>query len=67
MKMVYTQPVKVGDVLQVTIVNLGEKGDGIARFKDFVIVVPGCNIDETLKVKVKKVFPKWALGEPLLV
>lgn len=59
----YTAPVKVGDEITVTIQNLGSKGDGITRHKEFVIIVPNTQIEQQHKIKIIKVFEKYAFGE----
>lgn len=59
----YTQPVKALDVIKVTIQNLGDKGDGIARHENFVIIVPQAQIEKTYEVRIKKVFPTYAIAE----
>lgn len=59
----YTQPVKVGDELKVQIENIGEKGDGISRHENFVIIIPNGEIDEYYKIRIQKVFKNWALGD----
>ncbi len=56
-------PVKVGDELDVTIESLGEKGDGIAKVNNFVIVVPGGQEGETVKVRITRVLRKVAFAE----
>ena len=35
-------PVKVGDIVEVKIEAVGEKGDGIAKIKGFVLFIPNC-------------------------
>ncbi|MFH1455833.1 MAG: TRAM domain-containing protein [archaeon] len=56
-------PVKVGDEIDVTIESLGEKGDGIAKVNNFVIVVPGGKEGETVKVRITRVLRKVAFAE----
>ena len=56
-------PVNVGDELDLTIEAVGEKGDGIAKIKGFVIFVPGTKQGETVKVKINKVLRKVGFGE----
>lgn len=63
MKGQYTQPVKILDVINVTIENIGEKGDGIARHQKFVIITPNTQIEKNYKVRIKKVFPTYAIAE----
>jgi 23S rRNA (uracil1939-C5)-methyltransferase len=61
--MVYTQPVKVGDIINIEIENIGEKGDGVGKYNDFVVIVPNGKIEEQYEIKIRKVFKTWALGD----
>lgn len=61
--MSYNKPLKVGDIVTVCIENLGEKGDGIARYENFAIIIPHTEIDKAYKVRIKKVFPTFCIGE----
>lgn len=45
-------PVMEGDVKEVTIESIGEKGDGIAKIKGFVIVVPKATRGEKVWIKI---------------
>ncbi|MBS3095256.1 TRAM domain-containing protein [Candidatus Woesearchaeota archaeon] len=56
-------PIKVGDELDVKIEAVGEKGDGIAKVKGFVIFVPGAKKDENVKVRVTRVLRKVGFAE----
>lgn len=56
-------PVKVGEELTVKIEAVGEKGDGIAKVKGFVLFVPGAKQGDEIKVKVTKVFRKVGFAE----
>lgn len=56
-------PVSEGEELRVTIDSVGEKGDGIAKVKGFILFVPGTKEGEKLKVKVTKVLPKMGFAE----
>ena len=56
-------PVKVGDVVDLKIEAVGEKGDGIGKIKGFVIFVPGVKEGEDVKVKITKVLKKVGFGE----
>ena len=56
-------PVNVGDVLDLKIEAVGEKGDGIAKIKGFVIFVPGVKEGDEVKVKITKVLQKVGFGE----
>lgn len=56
-------PVKEGDELDVKIEALGEKGDGIAKKNGFVLVVPGTQVNDEVKIKVTKVLRKVGFAE----
>ena len=56
-------PVNVGDELDLKIEAVGEKGDGIAKVKGFVIFVPNAKQGETVKVKITRVLRKVGFGE----
>ncbi len=56
-------PIEEGQELELTIEAVGEKGDGIAKSKGFVIFVPGVKEGETVKVRVTKVLRNFGFGE----
>ena len=56
-------PVKEGDVVEVTIEGIGEKGDGIAKIQGFVIIVPHTQQGQRVKIKVTAVRGKVSFGE----
>ncbi len=56
-------PVKEGEVYDVTIEGIGEKGDGIAKIQGFVIVVPKTQQGQRVKVKITAVRGKVSFGE----
>ncbi len=58
-----TAPVSEGEMLDVKIEAIGEKGDGIAKKDGFVIVIPGTKVGETVKVKMTKVLRKVGFAE----
>ncbi|MDE1850205.1 MAG: TRAM domain-containing protein [Candidatus Micrarchaeota archaeon] len=57
------KPVKVGDVVDVTIEAVASKGDGIAKKDGFVIFVAGAKQGETVQVKITDVKARFAIGE----
>ncbi len=57
------KPVKVGDVVNVTVEAVASKGDGIARKDGFVIFVAGAKQGESLEVKITDVRARFAIGE----
>ncbi|MDP2666811.1 MAG: TRAM domain-containing protein [Candidatus Diapherotrites archaeon] len=56
-------PVKEGDIYDVVIEGIGEKGDGIAKVQGFVIVVPNTQQGQHVKVRVTAVRGKVSFGE----
>src|SRR5207237_6367366 len=56
-------PVEEGQEIDVTIDSVGRRGDGIARFNDFVIFVPGTNTGDKDKVRIAGVRNNFATGE----
>ncbi|MBN2368603.1 TRAM domain-containing protein [Candidatus Woesearchaeota archaeon] len=56
-------PVKEGEELDVKIIALGDKGDGIAKKDGFVIVVPGTQVNDEVRIKVTRVMRKVAFAE----
>jgi len=58
-------PVREGDELEVLIDDIGSRGDGIARIRDFLIFVPQARVGERLRVRVLQVREKFAIAEKL--
>lgn len=58
-------PVKVGDEINVKIEAVGEKGDGIAKVKGFVLFVPNTREGDEVKVKITRVLRKVGFAEVL--
>lgn len=58
-------PVKVGDEVNVKIESVGEKGDGVAKIKGFVIFVPNTKEGDEVKIKITRVLRKVGFGEVL--
>jgi len=56
-------PVKVGEEVDVKIEAVGEKGDGIARVKGFVLFVPGVKEGDEVKIKITRVLRKVGFAE----
>jgi predicted RNA-binding protein with TRAM domain len=51
-------PVKEGEEIDVTIEAVGEKGDGIAKQKGFVLFVPNAKAGERVKIRITRVLAK---------
>lgn len=56
-------PVKAGETYEVSIHAVGEKGDGIAKVKGFVIFVPNVKKGDYVKIKITKVLAKVGFAE----
>jgi len=57
------KPVKVGEEYDVEISEVGNRGDGIARIKNFVVFVNGVKQGEKVHIKIKEVRNRFAIGE----
>lgn len=57
------KPVKVGEEYDVEINEVGSKGDGIARVKNFVVFVNGVKQGDKVKIKITDVRNRFAIGE----
>ncbi|MFP3189966.1 MAG: TRAM domain-containing protein [Thermoproteota archaeon] len=62
----FEKPVKVNEVHEVDIQEVGKQGDGIARIKGFVIFVKNSKKGEHLKVRIIKVASRFAIAEPAI-
>ena len=57
-------PVEPGETRYVEIEDIGKQGDGIARVeRGYVIIVPGAEIDERVKIEITEVKSNFAVGE----
>ncbi|MHC3437628.1 TRAM domain-containing protein [Natrialbaceae archaeon A-gly3] len=57
-------PVEVGETRYVEIEDIGKQGDGIARVeRGYVIIVPGADVGERVKIEVSEVKSNFAVGE----
>ncbi len=56
-------PVNVGDELDVKIEAVGEKGDGVAKVKGFVLFVPGTKAGQDVRIRVTRVLKKVGFAE----
>jgi predicted RNA-binding protein with TRAM domain len=57
--------VKVGEELDVRIEAVGEKGDGIARKRGFVLFVPSTKEGDEVRIRVTKVLRKVGFAESI--
>lgn len=57
------KPVKVGEEYEVTITEVGSKGDGIARIKNFVVFVPNTQKNDKVRIKIISVKKTFAFAQ----
>ena len=60
-----TAPVREGDIVEVTIDDMGEEGDGIAKVENFTVFVSGVEAGDTVEIRVDDVKPRYAFAEPV--
>ncbi len=60
-----TAPVREGDELEVTIDDVGDEGDGIARVEGYTLFVGGAEEGETVEVVVDDVKPNFGFARPV--
>lgn len=58
-----TQPVSDGEVITFTINEVGDKGDGIAKVRGFIIIVKNSKKGQKLKIKISKVLKSVAFAD----
>jgi predicted RNA-binding protein with TRAM domain len=57
-------PVEQGELRYVEVEDIGKQGDGIARVeRGYVIIVPGADIGDRVKVEITEVKSNFAVGE----
>ena len=57
-------PVEIDEIRYVEIEDIGKQGDGIARVeRGYVIIVPGAEMGERVKVEISEVKSNFAVGE----
>jgi predicted RNA-binding protein with TRAM domain len=57
-------PVEPGEIRYVEIEDIGKQGDGIARVeRGYVIIVPGADVGERVKIEIAEVKSNFAVGE----
>ena len=57
------KPVNVGEEYDVEIGEVGTRGDGIARIKNFVVFIADAKKGEKVRVKIKEVRERFATAE----
>jgi translation initiation factor 2 subunit 2 len=59
---VITEVFKEGEIYELTIKDIGKRGDGVAFFDKYVIYIPGAMKGATVKVKIEKISGTVAFG-----
>jgi len=58
-----TPPVREGDILDVQVMSVGAKGDGVVKHEGYVIFVPGTTTGDNVTIKITTVMPTSARAE----
>ncbi|WII09915.1 translation initiation factor IF-2 subunit beta [Methanomassiliicoccales archaeon LGM-DZ1] len=53
-----------GDIIEVTINDVGKKGDGVGKYMDYLVIVPGTKRGTRVNVKITNISAKTAFGLP---
>lgn len=53
-----------GDIVELSITDVGKKGDGIGKFYDYLVVVPGTVKGSKIHAKITKISAKTAFAVP---
>lgn len=61
------KPVDVGEEYDVVINEVGSRGDGIARIKNFVVFVPDTRKGDSIRIKVTEIRNTCAIGKKISV
>ena len=53
---------KAGDVVEITVHDIGKKGDGIGKYQNYLVIVPGTAKGSRVKVKITNLSGTTAFG-----
>ena len=56
-------PVRKNDEIEMSFTDLGDKGEGIGRYKGFTVMVPGALPGEIAMVRIVQVRTRFAFGK----
>ncbi|MDD1743605.1 MAG: TRAM domain-containing protein [Methanomassiliicoccales archaeon] len=59
------KPVEEGKEYTVTVVDIGSRGDGIAKVDGFIIFIPETKVGQTVKIQVTRVMNKSAFAKKI--
>jgi len=55
-------PVSPGQEIEVEIISMGRKGDGVAKFNNFIIIIPGTSRGDKVKAEITDVMESFAFA-----
>jgi len=55
--------VEIANEYEVVISAMGRRGDGIARVGGLVVFVPGAKVGDHVKIRIKSLWPTFAVGD----
>lgn len=56
------QVLRVGDIIELFISDVGKKGDGMGKYMDYMVVVPGTSKGARVNAKITNISAKTAFG-----
>lgn len=56
-------PVEEDEEYVVDVEDIGEEGDGVAHVDDFVVLVPGADMGDRVRVRIDRVEPAFAMAD----
>lgn len=59
------KPIKEGEEYTVKITDVGAKGDGITKIENFIVFVPGTKKGDEVRIRIKQVSQRFAVGEKI--
>ncbi|HKM09096.1 MAG TPA: translation initiation factor IF-2 subunit beta [Candidatus Methanomethylophilaceae archaeon] len=54
---------KVGDIIEITVTDVGKKGDGLGKYNDLVVIVPGTTKGARVHARITNISNKTAFGQ----
>jgi len=58
-----TSTLHVGDIIEVSINDVGKKGDGVGKYLNYLVIVPGTSRGTRVNVKITNISAKTAFGQ----
>ena len=56
-------PIEKGERVEVEIVGIGSKGDGISKYNNFVVIVPSGEIGKRYNVIITDIYDKFCFSQ----